>query len=398
MKIAVIIAEYNPFHNGHAEHVAFTKSAGFDAVAAIMSPNFMQRGDVACCSKWVRAEMALRGGVDLVIELPTPAAISAAENFAATGVSLAHALGCVSALSFGVESAVFEDFERAFVLTKSVEFNALVQKNLASGTSYPAALSTSAVDLQEWQVAEVLRNPNNTLGFEYFKANAAYAKPLEIVTHKRSGCHDEIISDDRGLGIVNASHIRKLMQENANFKRFVRGESFKILSDEIGKRNAPASIKNVENALLFKLRTMNENDFLNLPDVSEGLENRIVRAVKFAVDYDDLIGKIKTKRYTAARIRRILMAALLDVKQTDVAGKPRYIKVLGMNERGAEILKTVKSVAKLPIVTGYKDVQKLDDEAKAVFELECKATDVFGLATKTVRECGLEKSAKIVKI
>ena len=421
MKIAAIIAEYNPFHSGHAAHIEFTKNSGFDAVVAIVSPNFVQRGDVACADKWTRAKMALNHGVDLIVELPTPAAISPAENFAKKGVELAHSLGCVNTLSFGVESAIFEDFERTFLVVDSADFKKLLQENLAKGMSYPAALSASAVELREWQTAEVLRNPNNTLGFEYFKANARHENPFDILTYKRFGKHDEISLDIEeklqnlnslacqratslnsqtleSCEIASAMQIRKMMEEGLDFKRFLSEESYKILNEEIGQGFAPTNILNLESALLYKLRTMSQEEFKRLPDVSEGLENRIFNAVKNAVSYEDLILKIKTKRYTQARIRRILIAALLEIDRVEMEKPLQYIKVLGMNEVGEKILKAVKNTATLPLVTSFKDVQKLDESAWTAFEVESKATDVFGLAAKNVRECGREKTAKIVKI
>lgn len=390
IKTAVIIAEYNPFHTGHRLHINETRRLfGASHIIAIMSGNFVQRGDCACASKWVRAEMALRSGADLVIELPTPWAAAGAEKFAQGGVSLANALGCADMLSFGSESADIEAIKSAAALLTDEKFGALLREKMNGGVTFASAREQAARELLP-EAAEILSNPNDTLGVEYCKAILAAGAQIEPMCIKREGAsHDS----DEQAEYVSASYIRKKLADGEIIKN-IPDEAAKILQAAIDSGCAPARLERLDRAILCRLREMTAEEIALLPDISEGLENRIYKCSRTARSFEELCDEIKVKRYTHARIRRIILSALLGVTAQDAAGTPPYIRILGMNERGREILKNAKPT--LPIITRYADVSGLDERGRRIFELECRAWDIFALTTPEVQPCGADMTAKMI--
>ena len=250
MKICGIVCEYNPFHNGHKYHIEQTKEKyGATHIAAVMSGNFTQRGDVALIDKYKRTETALKNGVDLVIELPVAYALASAEQFAQGAVYLLNSLGCVDMLSFGSESGdiklLRETAGAVYYAMESEEFN----KQLKSGLAYPAALQKAIEKYYTDDVIETLAAPNNTLAIEYLKALDTFASPIEPVTVKRAAAgHDSEI--DNPSQIVSASQLRKMIAE---------GKDISALAPESDFSNT-ASILNIENAILSKLRFMSKTE------------------------------------------------------------------------------------------------------------------------------------------
>ena len=177
---------------------------------------------------------------------------------------------------------------------------------------------------------------------------------------------------------------------------FMQEDIIQTMLKNIGKEKAPADYKKLESAIIYKLRTMSVEDFKNLPDVREGLENRLFNSVRSSNSLDEILEKIKTKRYTHSRLRRIILCAFLGLTRADVQMPVPYIRVLGFNEKGAAILKAAKKKATLPIITKSSDIKSLGDDAKRCFELECKARDLFSLALPTADVCGREMTDKII--
>ena len=390
IKTAVIIAEYNPFHSGHKLHTDETRRLfGATHIAAVMSGNFVQRGDCACASKWVRTEMALRSGVDLVIELPTPWAAAGAEKFAQGGVSLANALGCADMLSFGSESADIEAIKSAAKLLTEEKFGALLREKINSGITFAAAREQAAAELMP-EAAKILSNPNDTLGVEYCKAIFTAESQIKPVCIKREGAsHDS----DEQVEYVSASYIRKKLAKGEIIQN-IPEEAGKILRNAVDSGYAPARLERLDRAILYRLRGMSAEEIALLPDISEGLENRIYKCARTAHSFEELCDEIKVKRYTHARIRRIILSALLGITAQDAEGTPPYIRILGMNERGREILRNANPT--LPIITRYADVNGLDERGRRIFELECRAGDIFALATPEVQPCGADMTAKMI--
>lgn len=384
MNICGIVCEYNPFHNGHKYHIEQTKEKfGATHIIAVMSGNFTQRGDVAIIDKYKRAETALKNGVDLVIELPVAYALASAEQFAQGAVYLLNALGCVNLISFGSESGdiklLRETAGAVYYAMESEEFNKLLKNGLA----YPAALQKAIEKYYTDDVTEALTSPNNTLAIEYLKALDSLASPIQPVTIKRTVAeHDsEIKNPDQ---IVSASQLRKMI---------IEGKDIFNLAPESDFSNT-ASILNIENAILSKLRFMSKSEIEKTPNAVLGLENRIFRAVQVSTSLNELYFLIKTKRYTLARIRRIVMSAFLGITKNDLKNNPSYVRILGMNNKGKEILAAAN--CELPINTSLSQLEKTSDIAKKQAKLEARCDSQYALALSKKAQCGLDYTSKPV--
>ncbi|MBP3415177.1 MAG: nucleotidyltransferase family protein [Clostridia bacterium] len=379
---AAIIAEYNPFHNGHEYHIKKTRELGATHIAVIMSGNFVQRGDCACFSSYTRAEAALKCGADLVIQLPLPWAMAPAERFAMGAVSLADSLGCIDMLSFGSENGNIDQISKAAELSESESIRELLRTNLSKGMSYPSAYH-SAMEMSSPDISELFSSPNDTLGLEYIRAINKIKSTITPVCIKRQGDqHDGSAPADR---FASASFIRKILQ-TGNYVKYIPKSCRQNLMDQIASQKAPFDISRLETAMLYKLRSMSVEDIAELPDISEGLENRIYNAVRNSTNIDELISNIKSKRYTHARIRRILLYALLGIKKHHCEGLPPYIRILGINKNGRELLKQPR----LPVVSRISDMSKLSEQAREIFDLELYSSDIFALAAPKPLECGSE--------
>ena len=344
-----IICEFNPFHKGHKYLIDSVKKDG-DGVICVMSGSFVQRGEAAVASKFERARTAVENGADLVIELVTPCALKSAQGFAEAGVSLLESTGVCDAIAFGAECDDLNELLKVCDEIKAKDGE--IKEALKSGLSYPAARKKVIG-------SDILDSPNNILAVEYLSCTN-----LDPVVVKRIGKgHD---SDDAEY---SASEIRKHMADKAE-------------------------LKNCEAAILYKLRTMSADDYANIEDVSEGLENRIAQAVKTAASLDELYDMIKTKRYTHSRIRRIILRTFLGITK-DADDTPRYIRVLAMNGKGKELLAEIKRSSSLPVITRYKDAKALGGEVLAQFENECVYTDIFSLCFNPVRPCDEDKTQKL---
>lgn len=383
MKTAAIICEYNPFHNGHKYQIDETRKAGATHIVCVMSGNFTQRGDVAVYDKFLRAKTALENGADLVIELPTKYSLSAAEGFAAGAVGIINALGCVDMLSFGSESGDITALREASAASDyalhTEEFAALMRQ----GKSYPAALAEAIKAYYTDDVYETLSHPNNTLAVEYLSALDNTGSRIEPFTVGRKGAaHD---SDSAQGEFASASLIRK---------KIAAGEDYSALAPFI---EAPSTdIKRLERAILAKLRVMREEELEQAYDGANGLAQRLYKAVRKANTLEELYFLTKTKRYTLARIRRAVLCSFLDLNKEQLLVPNAYIRVLGMNPRGREILAAAN--CPLPIDTSLKALSKTSHSAhkQAVFEERCG--DIYSLAFEKPRSCGWELTAKPVII
>lgn len=381
MKTAAVICEYNPFHYGHKYQLDETRKAGASHIVCVMSGNFTQRGDVAVFDKYLRAKTALENGADLVIELPTKYSLCAAEGFAAGAVGIIHSLGCVEMLSFGSESgdiaALREASAAADYAINSPKFSGLMK----SGKSYPAALAEAVNEYYTDDVYETLSQPNNTLAVEYLSALDNLGSRIEPFTVARSGAaHDSTEAD---VGFASASLIRKRIAEGTDYSEFAP-----IV-------DAPAAdISRLERAILAKLRTMRTEELLRAYDSANGLAERLHKASRKANTLDELYFLTKTKRYTLARIRRAVLCSFLGLDKSSLLVPNAYIRVLGMNSRGREILSAAKCT--LPIDTSLRALSQSSREARKQAAFEERCGDIYSLAFEKARPCGYELTAKPV--
>lgn len=356
-----------------------------------MSSCFVQRADVSILSKSARVKAALASGVDLVLELPVVYSMAPAEIFAKAGIFLASSLGVIKTICFGSESNDLNELKTIANVTLSEDFKTTIKNYLKLGVSYPKA---NSLTLKEILKKEVLVNsPNDTLAVEYIKAAKMLGFHFNFCTIKRSVNHDE---KSANLNTASSSYIRKLiLEKNEAYKNLIPKPVSEIIDLEIKNKRAPASINNLERAILLKLRSAKKEDFLKIPGVSEGLENRIYSCTKECTTLNDLCDKIKTKRYTHARVRRIILSYLTGITKKIQSENPSYIRVLGFNKEGEQLIKLSKP--KLPLVVNSKDIAKLSSGAKKLFEIESNAEDIFALSTPKVLKCGLAYTNGIIK-
>ncbi len=356
MKTAGIIAEYNPFHNGHKYHIEETrKLTDAEGVIVVMSGHFVQRGEYAICDKWSRAKMAIKGGADLVVELPAVYSCQSAEYFARGAVSILESLKC-NYLSFGTEAENTEEIIKIAEYLKNPDekFRKTLEESLKKGASYPKALSDALGN-------DTVNTPNNVLAIEYLKQ----IKNMKPVGVKRQGS----LHDGKG----SASDIRAKINANENAENLMPDTSTVIFGNAL-----KANCEIYEKLVLYKLRTINADELKNVPDVNEGLENRIIQMSHKATTLDELLELVKTKRYTMARIRRILTNALLGITKEDIIKSPEYIRVLAMNKKGMQILSDLRDNTDIPIITKVADAPK-----SAMLEADVRATNIYSLLTNT---------------
>lgn len=386
MSAVGIIAEFNPLHTGHKRLIDYAKTLG-DTVACVISGNFVQRGDVAIISKQQRAKLALLCGVDIVAELPVLWSMSTAQNFALGGVWQLYNLGC-DKIVFGSECGNIDALINAADVLNSDGFFEMVTQKAKSGVTFAVAREQTAAEMGV--DFTLLRGANNNLGIEYILAAKKLNLPIEFHTIKRLGAgHDSSEIDD---GFVSSSFIREeLLKGNIGYtERFMPREIRGIINPE-----HIADIKRLENAILYSVRTKTTDDFKNLPDISEGLENKIYFSARVATSLDELYNMIKTKRYTMARVRRLVLSAFLKLDNQFFMTTPPYVRVLGFSNQGVMHLKKPQGI--IPAVTRSLQIKQLGEDAQKVFETECRATDVYNLCLNEPLECGSEQKMKLLK-
>ena len=396
MKIGGIVAEYNPFHNGHKYQLQKSVETGeLTHTVAVMSSNYVQRGEAAILSKWARAETAVKNGVDLVIELPTLWSSSYAQRFALGAVSLLDALGCVDVLSFGSEIGNIDELIACKNAINSDEVKERLKENLDLGLGFATARAEALRSVCGNRFFDILEGANNTLGIEYLNALDTLASDIVPMTIRRKGAaHDSIMRSDN---FASASEIRRMIRENnREWEMYVPQSVADIYRREASEEKAPCLNEKLEFSILCCMRQLSAEDIGLSPDVSEGIEYRIHDAALKARNLDELYSLAKTKRYSHARIRRIVLHAFMGFTKDDYKGNPPYIHVLAMNDKGKEILKEAKEKAKLPIVTKASDFDELNEYGKHVFSLEDMCTDVFSLSSPAILPCGREKTSGII--
>lgn len=342
-----IVSEYNPFHNGHLYHLNYSKQITKSIFTiAVMSGNFTQRGDTALVDKWTRAEMALKAGIDLVIELPTVYATSSAENFAEGAVKILNSLGIVDYISFGSECGEINPLnDVADVLYKEPkEFSSLITRQLKSGLSYPKAreLAISMYFGASKKYTSILENPNNVLAIEYLKALKKYKSNIAPFTVKRD--YADYNSTTIKNGIASSTAIRSMIANNKNIHYVVPFETYELMEEQLELGHIVQGLSVFEKQIIYTLRRMTVQEIAEIPDVTEGLEFRIKEAANISNNIETLISHIKTKRYTLTRIQRILLHSLLGITVKDVNASKRvtpYIRVLGFNKHGKRIISAI---------------------------------------------------------
>lgn len=399
MHVAGVVAEYNPFHNGHAHHLEKTRAhnGGCEAthIVAVMSGSFVQRGEPAILSKFDRARMALLSGVDLVLELPTPWCLSSAEGFAFGAVSLLHSLGCVDHISFGSEAGTLAPLQRVVSVMETPRYATLLKYFMESGISFPEAQYKALAEIAGATTAAVLKTPNNVLGVEYLKALKRLNSPIEPFTIPRQGsAHDSLapIGD-----VASASYLRTLLSADRliNALPYLPAPAAAALSDAAQNGRLPADVKLLERAVLSRLRLLSVDDWKAVPGIAEGLENRAYNATRTAQSLEELEERIKTKRYPLTRVRRLIWSAYLDIPAGYASTRPPYARVLAANERGKEILSAAHP--DVPLLYRASQVGKLSEACQTLWALENHVTDLYNVAFPKPLPCGTDCTQGLIR-
>ena len=392
-KVVGIIAEYNPFHNGHLYHLLQAKDlAQADYVVAVISGNFTQRGDTSIVDKWTKAYMAICGGCDLVLELPTVYSISSAENFASGAVKILDSLKIVDSIAFGAEASDLATLNNIanVLFTEPRGYTNILTHELQKGISFPSARENAILmylnDIKRY--ANILNSPNNILAIEYLKALKTQKSNMNPIMVKRSKVYynDDRIVDD----FASATAIRKLIKrrEYEDLRKVVPRSTYKILSRQIRDGNIVLGLENFEKEIIYTLRKMSIREIANLPDVSEGLENLIKNSADNCNDMSKLIANIKSKRYTQTRIQRILLYALLGIDKKMMEDSKKvtpYVRVLGFTNKGKELISEInKRNPKINMITSVKKFIEKNNKPSnrtimQMLQKDIFATDVYTL-------------------
>lgn len=384
MKACGIIVEYNPFHNGHYFHLHQSKQkTDSDIIIAVMSGNFLQRGEPALVSKWARTKMALANGADLVIELPYVFATQKAEIFAAGSISILSALD-VDAVCFGSESGDIEAIQNtiSFLKANNETYNSYIKQFLLKGNSYPKSASLAFQKLSGSENVLDLSSPNNILGYHYVKAILEQGSSVTPFTiqRKNAGYHDVSFADEK---IASATSIRKALEKDkdvnfAAIEQVIPEETLHILEDYYNQNNILHTWEAYYPYLQYKILTATSEELNRIYEAEEGLENRLIHAAKNSTTFNHFMNTIKTKRYTWTRLQRLCVHVLNNIKKSDIEQfdltQANYIRVLGMTSNGQYYLNQKKKTIGLPLIS---TVSQWEDP---MLSIDIKAATTYALA------------------
>lgn len=408
-RVLGIVAEYNPFHNGHLYHLEKAKKdTDSNYTVAIISGNFTQRGGTSLVDKWSKAEAAVSAGVDLVIELPVLYATSSAENFAEGAVKILDALKIVDSIAFGAETPDVEVLDKCaeVLYHEPKQYKTLLSHELSKGLSYPKARENALMmylnDIRKF--AKVLSSPNNILGIEYLKALKKLKSPLEAFSIPRYEVgHNDLNFNNH---IASSTAIRNMIKNDgfSALSSLMPSASYSILMKNMKAGHIIPDISVFEKEIIFTLRKMTPSQIAELPDVTEGLEFAIKNAANSCNTFNELMNLVKTKRYTATRLQRILVYALLGITKKDLAMSRKldpYARVLALNKRGKFLIAEIaKANPKLQIITSVKRFTDDNSNKNLQFMLEKDiwATNVYTLGYLDDSSSNLDFTKKIVTL
>ena len=397
MKTAVITAEYNPFHKGHRWQLEQVRAAGASHVSVVMSPDFTQRGTPAIFPKRLRAQAALQNGADLVLELPVCYALAGAQRFAFGAVQLAAAMGCVDLLAFGAEDADLVQLRQACTALQQEEVNQTIRQLLPSGITFAKARERAVAVVYGEETALLLQKPNNILAIEYLcqleKLPDAHIQPLAL--GRIGNTHDgEPVGE-----FASASFLRGLMLEGRweQAQQYLPQNVWQLYR-QAQQDGQFADLQLGERAVLSALRRMEQKEMAQLADLSEGLENRLYRASREACSLEQLYAAVKSKRYPLARVRRLVMNAFLQLPAQMQMLPPPYLRVLGMNERGKQILSAMKRTASLPVSTSLMKLARSTQAARQWAQVEAAACDQYSIFCQQIQASGSDWSLPFVSL
>ncbi len=401
-----IIAEYNPFHNGHKYHIERTRENGATHIIAVMSGNFVQRGDIAICDKHIRANAALTGGADLVLELPLKYAVSNASYFAKGAVSVIEKTGLSGILSFGAKNSIEELIALADLTQEQNTKEQTEKLSLEKGLSYPSALSLFVKENYSPKLSAVLDDANNTLAIEYIKEAKNKDLPLEFSAVERLGIsHDSLIKTEN---IASAMSIRNELYKEYNsqkeqynlynLKNFLPENALKVYEQAIKSFDMPVSREKFELIALSRLYAYDSEYFAKINNVSHGLENKILKALQEKCTLTEVYDEIKSKRYTYARVRQIILNAVLGISRDFLNRDIGYVRILGHNEKGREILRLIKEKQTVDFISNLSEVNTENKLAYDTLQADITAGKLYELCKPMPKRANSEFSTKPIII
>ena len=352
---AFVICEYNPFHNGHLRHLQTVRSAGAKRIVCLMSGNFVQRGDIAFCDKITRAGFALRGGADLVAEIPVKYVLSGASNYALGAALMMRETGIAGTLSFGASAPAETLADMAAYLRCPKITAQIMADSQQNGITYASAVKKAASH-RFAQADTLLSDPNNVLALEYIKALFALDMDTELFSVERTGAAHDADTTDRQF--ASAKWIREAVYGKRDLngvKPFVPPYVYDTLALQLEERAAPADRDRFSAAVFARLLTVGENELSAVNGVTQGLENRILSCIRTSGDLASLYDNVKTKRFTHARIRQALISAALGIQKNELETGLSYFRVLGMNETGRGLIREIRSKTAVPVVMNLSE-------------------------------------------
>jgi len=417
MKVLGLIAEYNPFHNGHLYHLEESKKlSGADLVVCVMSGNFIQRGEPAIVNKWARAKMALSQGADLVIELPLACAMASAEYFASGAVRILNDIGIVDYICFGSEHGDIKELDSIaqILADEPASYKSFLKEELGKGLSYPAARESALKKyaafkaMSDINISEIIASSNNILGIEYLKALKRIKSSITPLTIKRIS--NDYNTENITGSISSASSIRKYISTSNPpslddvLAMTLPKASTDVLFEEFHAGRGPVFKEDFYPVVTSLIRKMAPEQLKEFAYVSEGLENRIKSAADAAGTYEELVDGICTKRYTKTRVQRMLMGILTGITSEDVNmlsrfDSPQYARDLGFNSKGKQLLSQIKKKSSIPLVLKTADfIKSCDPILKRKLELESLSTDLYvmGYKNPASRKAGQEFTQSII--
>ena len=407
-KVLGIIAEYNPFHNGHLLHLTKSKEeTGAKYSICIMSGNFVQRGNTSIVNKWVKTEMALKSGIDLVLELPTVYSISSAENFAEGAIKLLNSLKIVDTISFGSENSDIDILNRisGILYEEPKQYVEFLNEELKKGLSFPKARENAILlYLNDKKYSNILNQPNNTLAIEYLKALKKYKSHIMPISIKREKAfyNSNCIVDE----YASATAIRNMIVNNQfnDIRKVMPRLAYDLLMQEIENNQYVIDISKFEKEILYSIRRLSTADLKKFPEVNEGLENAIKNAANSCNTLAELINIIKSKRYTQTRIQRILVYALLGITKKDMEISKKvtpYIRILGVSNRGKSLISEISKMNNnIPVITSVKKfiTESKNKNLKRLLQIDINATDIYTLGYLKDSCANLDYTQKIITL
>ena len=399
MKVLGLVTEYNPFHNGHLYHLEESKrTTAATHTIAVMSGNFLQRGEPTLVHKWARAEMAVSSGIDLVVELPTVYACSTAEFFAYGAVKLLNDMRIVDCICFGSEAGEIHTLKRIAELLVDApqEFNSFLKEEMKLGFTYPEARSRAIIryyrefnnpsEVELSKLSSIIKSPNNILSIEYLKSLIRINSNIEphTILRKKADYHSKEFFKDIASATAIREHIR-LDKPFEALQNVMPLTAFKMLEKCRREGLTPIFGYHFEQQLLSILRRETPSNLRRFFDVNEGLEHRIFQCAQESRSLQELYDCIKSKRYTLTRVQRIAMHILLNITKEEIEffndeGGPQYIRVLSFNDKGRELLKLMKQDSHLPIISKVTHYRPQTEASRLMLEIDIKASNIYRLA------------------